>query len=193
LTTLDAGACLRRPSVELQLIRDVDGYGTMFPHGDELTPDGKENHSMVDSTSVVPAERIERVILLVRGQKVMLDRDLARLYGVTTTNLNKAVARNRDRFPEDFMFRLNREEFDNLKFHFGTSSWKKKLGKKLGTVGLLKNHRRNKSHHCFVFLLKVSRHKVDLFNNPTVTYLSECHDRIAYARMCWTHSFLYGN
>ena len=71
----------------------------------------------------VPAERIEQSILLIRGQKVMLDRDLAELYGVTTGNLNKAVNRNLDRFPDDFMFLLTQEEFKNLKFHFGTSSW----------------------------------------------------------------------
>jgi len=53
----------------------------------------------------------------------MLDKDLAELYGVLTRDLNKAVQRNLDRFPEDFMFRLSVEEFENLKFHFGTSSW----------------------------------------------------------------------
>lgn len=49
--------------------------------------------------------------------------DLAELYGVTTSNLNKAVSRNLDRFPDDFMFRLTKDEFENLKFHFGISSW----------------------------------------------------------------------
>ncbi|MFA7485113.1 MAG: ORF6N domain-containing protein [Phycisphaerae bacterium] len=58
-----------------------------------------------------------------RGHKVILDKDLADLYGVSTSNLNKAVARNIDRFPDDFMFHLNQKEFENLKFHFGTSSW----------------------------------------------------------------------
>jgi hypothetical protein len=60
--------------------------------------------------SLIPAERIERSILLIRGQKVMLDRDLAQLYGVETRALNQAVRRNIARFPEDFMFRLTREE-----------------------------------------------------------------------------------
>ena len=60
--------------------------------------------------SVVPAERIEHRILLVRGEKVMLDSDLAALYGVPTKVLNQAVRRNRDRFPEDFMFSLTWEE-----------------------------------------------------------------------------------
>jgi hypothetical protein len=77
----------------------------------------------MDGKAFVPIERIERAILLVRSHKVMLDKDLAGLYGVTTTNLNKAVSRNLDRFPLDFMFQLSKEEMNNMKFHFGTSSW----------------------------------------------------------------------
>ena len=71
----------------------------------------------------VAQEIIEQKIYLIRGQKVMLDKDLAVLYNVTTGNLNKAVTRNIDRFPEDFMFRLTKEELDNSIFHFGRSSW----------------------------------------------------------------------
>ncbi len=73
--------------------------------------------------SLVPIEVIEGKILLVDGRKVILDKDLAGLYGVSTSNLNKAVNRNKERFPEDFMVQLSLEEFNNLKFHFGTSSW----------------------------------------------------------------------
>ncbi len=73
--------------------------------------------------TIVPVEVIERKILLIRGQKVMLDKDLAALYGVTTGNLNRAVNRNIDRFPHDFMWQLTAEEFKNLIFHFGISSW----------------------------------------------------------------------
>ncbi|MBI5181230.1 MAG: ORF6N domain-containing protein [Nitrospirae bacterium] len=72
---------------------------------------------------LIPQGIIESKILLLRGKKVMLDKDLAVLYGVETFNLNKAVKRNIDRFPEDFMFQLNNEEFKNLIFHFGISSW----------------------------------------------------------------------
>jgi len=79
--------------------------------------------SLRNERSLMPAERIERIILLIRGEKVILDRDLATLYGVSTRDLNKAVSRNLDRFPVDFMLQLTREEFDNLKFQFGTSSW----------------------------------------------------------------------
>jgi len=67
----------------------------------------------------VTAQRIESIIFFIRGQKVILDRDLAELYGVTTGNLNKAVRRNLDRFPPDFMFQLKQEEYESLRFHFG--------------------------------------------------------------------------
>jgi hypothetical protein len=72
---------------------------------------------------VIPIERIARAILVIRREKVMLDSDLAALYGVTTGNLNKAVKRNTERFPTDFMFQLDAEEVANLKFQFGISSW----------------------------------------------------------------------
>ena len=68
------------------------------------------NDKMATAGSLIPVERIEQSILLIRGQKVMLDRDLAQLYGVETRVLNQAVRRNIDRFPEDFMFSLTREE-----------------------------------------------------------------------------------
>ena len=71
---------------------------------------------------LIPAERIERAILLIRGQKVMLDADLAAMYGVTTGNLNKAVTRNLERFPADFMFQLTKEEADSLRFQSGISN-----------------------------------------------------------------------
>ena len=71
----------------------------------------------------IPDEIITSKIYLIRDKKVMLDEDLAELYGVTTGNLNKAVNRNIARFPEDFMFLLTKEELENLIFQFGTSSW----------------------------------------------------------------------
>jgi hypothetical protein len=69
----------------------------------------------------VPRENIESLICTIRGQKVMLDFDLARLYGVPTSRFNEAVKRNRPRFPEDFMFQLTRAEFQNLISQFATS------------------------------------------------------------------------
>jgi hypothetical protein len=65
---------------------------------------------MRDKTLLIQPEQIEQVILLIRGQRVMLDRDLAALYGVETKNLNKAVRRNLDRFPADFLFQLTLDE-----------------------------------------------------------------------------------
>jgi hypothetical protein len=69
---------------------------------------------MAGPKAVVPIERIEKTILLIRGQKVILDSDLARIYGVATKVFNQAVKRNRERFPEDFMFQLTREEAERL-------------------------------------------------------------------------------
>ena len=89
----------------------------------------------VESTEVQPIERIENLIYEVRGVQVLLDRDLAMLYGVETRALNQAVQRNIERFPEDFMFQLTKDEFENwksqivisnygnLKSQFVTSSW----------------------------------------------------------------------
>ncbi|MFC1511241.1 ORF6N domain-containing protein [Candidatus Margulisiibacteriota bacterium] len=67
----------------------------------------------------MPLGRIENKIYLIRGHRVMVDRDLAELYGVATFNLNKAVRRNRNRFPSDFMFQLTKEEYNSLRFQAG--------------------------------------------------------------------------
>ena len=69
--------------------------------------------------AVIPVERITRAILLIRGQKVMLDTDLAELYDVGTKALNQAVKRNRGRFPDDFMFQLTWEEAENPRSQIG--------------------------------------------------------------------------
>lgn len=74
-------------------------------------------------SSLVPTERIEKQILLLRGHKVMLSIDLAEMYGVEPRVLVQAVKRNRKRFPKDFMFQLTEEEFENLKSQIVTSSW----------------------------------------------------------------------
>jgi hypothetical protein len=79
--------------------------------------------SIAMNEMVIPDEIVMNKIYLIRGVKVMLDKDLAELYGVTTGNLNKAVNRNIIRFPDDFMFRLTKKEFENLIFQIGTSSW----------------------------------------------------------------------
>jgi phage regulator Rha-like protein len=71
---------------------------------------------------LVPVELVERRIYLIRGQKVMLDSDLAELYQVLTKNLNLAVRRNANRFPPDFMFQLTREEAESLRLQIATSN-----------------------------------------------------------------------
>jgi hypothetical protein len=78
---------------------------------------------MRSSSLFVSAERIERRIFYLRGVKVILSPDLADLYGVPVKALNQAVSRNRDRFPEDFMFQLAPGEFNDLRSQIVTSSW----------------------------------------------------------------------
>jgi phage regulator Rha-like protein len=72
--------------------------------------------------AIVPTALISQKILFVRGTRIMLDADLARLYGVATKNLNKAVKRNASRFPADFMFRLSSKDLQSLRFQTGTSN-----------------------------------------------------------------------
>lgn len=78
---------------------------------------------MIESHSIIPIERIERSILLIRGEKVMLDSDLAEIYGVETKRLNEQVQRNLNRFPTDFMFQLTLAEYANLRSQIATSSF----------------------------------------------------------------------
>jgi hypothetical protein len=82
----------------------------------------KQKSIVSSSQQLIPVETIADKIFLIRSQKVMLDRDLAQLYGVSTRRLNEQIRRNRDRFPGDFAFVLTLEEFVNLKSHFATSS-----------------------------------------------------------------------
>ncbi|MCG2725466.1 MAG: ORF6N domain-containing protein [Elusimicrobia bacterium] len=76
---------------------------------------------MKNNNETIPAETIEQAILFIHGQKIILDYDLAKLYGVTTKRLNEQVKRNRNRFPKDFMFRLNKQEAKNLRSQSATS------------------------------------------------------------------------
>jgi len=77
---------------------------------------------MTENLQLQPAD-IQNKIYVIRGQRVMLDRDLSEMYGVETRRLNEQVKRNMKRFPQDFMFQLTREEFENLKSQFATSRW----------------------------------------------------------------------
>jgi hypothetical protein len=81
-----------------------------------------------EAMDLVPAERIENKIFLIRGKKIILDRDLAILYGVETKYLKRQVRRNLDRFPPDFMFKLSKQEFKNWRCQFVTSNSADKMG-----------------------------------------------------------------
>jgi hypothetical protein len=83
---------------------------------------------------LVSREQIEQRILVNRGHRVMLDSELASMYGVTTFNLNKAVKRNIDRFPEDFMFQLSAEEATALRFQIGMSKTQGRGGTAICTL-----------------------------------------------------------
>jgi hypothetical protein len=90
---------------------------------DEIGAMPRKTSAIAPASAISPPE-IEARIHLVRGLRVMLDRDLAEMYGVDTKILNQAVARNALRFPADFSFVLTSEESENLRFQFGTSrSW----------------------------------------------------------------------
>ena len=73
--------------------------------------------------SIIPIEVVSQKILFIRGQKVMLDVDLAELYGVSVKRMNEQIKRNTDRFPIDFMFQLTKDELENLRSQIATSSW----------------------------------------------------------------------
>jgi len=90
---------------------------------------------MADKKLIASVEQIESRIFLIRGQKVMLDQDLAELYGVETKRFNEQVRRNSERFPEDFMFQLTAEEFANLRSQFDTSSLRSQIATSNNPVG----------------------------------------------------------
>ncbi|MBI2151433.1 ORF6N domain-containing protein [Candidatus Woesearchaeota archaeon] len=101
---------------------------------------------------ILSENSIQEKIYLIRGLQVMLDRDLARLYEIETFNLNKAVKRNIERFPEDFMFQLNKEEFDSLTFQIGITKTERRGGRRFlpyafteqgvaGLSGVLKSYK----------------------------------------------------
>jgi phage regulator Rha-like protein len=77
---------------------------------------------MPKSSNKLTSDQLDRLIYEVRGERVMLDSDLASIYGVETKALNRAVKRNRDRFPKDFLFQLSEAEWKNLRYQIGTSS-----------------------------------------------------------------------
>ena len=89
---------------------------------------------MQNDLTNVPIDRIENIIRSIRGERVILDSDLAKLYGVTTTRLNQQIRRNIDRFPTDFMFRLTKQEHESLMLQIATSKKQRGGRRKLPLV-----------------------------------------------------------
>jgi hypothetical protein len=90
-------------------------------------PTNNLKSQIVTPSAYIAAESVEQRILSIRGQKVMIDSDLAELYGVETKVLNQAVKRNSDRFPRDFMFQLTPEESEGLKEHLGSTALRSQI------------------------------------------------------------------
>ena len=109
----------------------------IFPNGNGMSCPHYSSFPFASTcmSVLVPRERIEQTILVIRGHRVMLDTDLAKLYGVTTFNLNKAVKRNGDRFPEDFMFRLSAQETAALTSQSGISKPRGRGGRRSAPYG----------------------------------------------------------
>ena len=101
-----------------------------------------------NNITVYQAVDIQKKILTIRGEQVMLDSDLANFYGVETKYLNRAVKRNADRFPEEFMFQLTEEDWKSLRFQFGTSNNDDSLRSQFGTS---KNKRGGRRYLPFAF------------------------------------------
>ena len=94
----------------------------------------KNEIAKVDTATIQPVEQIESLILTIRGKQVILDRDLARLYGVETKRLNEQVRRNIERFPEDFMFQLSKDEFEDWKSQFAISNTEENMSPQIATT-----------------------------------------------------------
>ena len=94
----------------------------------------KNDIAKAEAAAIQSVEQIENLILTIRGKQVILDRDLARLYGVETKRLNQQVQRNIERFPEDFMFQLTKEEFENWKSQFAISNYDEDMSSQLATT-----------------------------------------------------------
>jgi hypothetical protein len=104
-----------KTTIGIQFLLSLEKY-----YGEQLDFPKSETNTM--NQIPAPVELIERQIYLIRGQKVMLDKDLANLYRTSTKAFNQAVHRNRDRFPEDFMFQFTKEELENWRSQIVTSN-----------------------------------------------------------------------
>ncbi len=109
----------------------------------------KNEIAKVDTTTIQPIEQIESLILTIRGKQVILDQDLARLYGVETKRLNEQVKRNIERFPEDFMFQLSKEEAESSRSQFATLNEEDELSR--SQIATLNGRGHNIKHLPYAF------------------------------------------
>ena len=109
----------------------------------------KNEIAKVDTTTIQPVEQIESLILTIRGKQVILDQDLARLYGVETKRLNEQVKRNIERFPEDFMFQLSKEEAESSRSQFATLNEEDELSR--SQIATLNGRGHNIKHLPYAF------------------------------------------
>lgn len=114
---------------------------------------------------IASVEQIESRIFLIRGQKVMLDADLAELYGAETKRLNEQVRRNSERFPEDFMFQLTAEEFANLRSQIMTSSLRSQIATSNNPAGTTAG-RGGRRHHPYAFTEHGAIMVASVLNSP---------------------------
>ena len=138
-----------------------------------------------DTPQIISAESIESRIFIIRGMKVMFDKDLAILYVIDTRALNRSVIRNRNRFPGDFLIELSMDEFENLKYHFGTSSWggRRKLPFAFTEHGILMLSSVLKSERATQVNISIMRtfvklHQILTFNKELAQKLNELEHKV---------------
>ncbi|MFA6917649.1 MAG: ORF6N domain-containing protein, partial [Candidatus Gracilibacteria bacterium] len=142
----------------------------------------KKQSEKKNVSTLIPVQRIYHSIYMIRGQRVMLDEDLAKLYGVKTKVLNQAIRRNKDRFPEGFMFQLSITEFENLKSQIVTSSWGGRRKRPLvftehGTVMLASILRSKRAIQMSIEIVKafVQLRQILTSHKNTIEQLTEIH------------------
>jgi len=128
---------------------------------------------MPKSSNKLTADQLGRLIYEIRGESVMLDSDLASIYGVETKALNRAVKRNRDRFPQDFAFQLSADEWQNLRYQIGTSSSGREDQSLRYQIGTLKTRRgQHRKYLPWVFTEHGAIMAANILNSPRAVQMA---------------------
>ena len=139
---------------------------------------------MPKSSNKLTTDQLGRLIYEIRGERVMLDSHLASIYGVETKALNRAVKRNRDRFPKDFMFQLSEDEWKNLRYQIGTSSSGREhqsLRYQIGTSSLGHGGRRSRP---YVFTEHGAIMAANILNSPRAVQMNTtCGDAVGWTAL----------